>query len=79
MMRLVVVIALVFVMMGVGCASYYKVTDIGSGKTYFTKDIDRNRDGSILFKDETSSSTVTIQSSEVLEISKDEFKSNTGK
>ena len=79
MMRLAVVIALVFVMMGVGCASYYKVTDIGSGKTYFTKDIDRNRDGSILFKDETSSSTVTIQSSEVLEISKDEFKSNTGK
>ena len=79
MMRLVVVIALVFVMMGVGCASYYRVTDIGSGKTYFTQDIDRNRDGSILFKDETSSSTVTIQSSEVLEISKDEFKSNTGK
>ena len=79
MMRLVVVIALVFVMMGVGCASYYKVTDIGSGKTYFTQDIERNRDGSILFKDETSSSTVTIQSSEVLEISKDEFKSNTGK
>jgi hypothetical protein len=78
-MRLAVVIALVFVMMGIGCASYYKVTDIGSGKTYFTKDIDRNRDGSILFKDGSSSSTVTLQSSEVLEISKDEFKSNTGK
>ncbi len=76
---MVVVIALVFVMMGVGCASYYKVTEIGSGKTYFTQDIDRNRDGSILFKDESSSSTVTLQSSEVLEISKDEFKENTGK
>ena len=79
MMRLAVVIALVFVMMGVGCASYYKVTDIGSGKTYFTQDIERNRDGSILFKDEGSHSTVTLQSSEVLEISKDEFKENTGK
>ncbi len=78
MMRLVVVIALVFMMMAVGCASYYKVTDIGSGKTYFTQDIDRNRDGGILFKDESSSSTVTLQSSEVLEISKDEFKANTG-
>ncbi len=78
-MRMVVVMALVFVMMGVGCASYYKVTEIGSGKTYFTQDIDRNRDGSILFKDESSSSTVTLQSSEVLEISKDEFKENTGK
>ncbi len=76
---MVVVMALVFVMMGVGCASYYKVTEIGSGKTYFTQDIDRNRDGSILFKDESSSSTVTLQSSEVLEISKDEFKENTGK
>ena len=78
-MRLAVVIALVFVMMVLGCASYYKVTDIGSGKTYFTQDIDRNRDGSILFKDEGSSSTVTLQSSEVLEISKEEFKANTGK
>lgn len=29
MMRLAVVIALVILTMGVGCASYYKVTDIG--------------------------------------------------
>lgn len=78
-MRLALIIGLVCVMMAVGCASYYKVTDVGSGKTYFTKDIDRNRDGSILFEDESSSSTITLQSSEVMEISKEEFKAKTGK
>ena len=78
MRRLAILTAMILIMVTLGCASYYKVTDVGSGKTYFTKDIDRNRDGSILFEDEGSKSTVTLQSSEVLEISKDEFKANTG-
>ena len=62
-----------------GCASYYKVTDPASSKTYYTKDVDRHRDGRIEFKDEKTGAEVTLQSSEVAEISKDEFKENTKK
>lgn len=78
MMRLAVVIALVFVMVGVGCASYYKVTDPATGKDYYTETVER-KGGGVTFEDVNTRATVTLQSSEVLEISKDQFKANTGK
>jgi len=61
-----------------GCASYYKVTDPTSGKNYYAKSVKEKSDGSVRFKDESTGGNVTLQSSEVLEISKDEFKANTG-
>ena len=62
-----------------GCASYYKVTDPASNKTYYTKDVERHRDGSIEFDDEKTGAEVTLQSSEVIKVSSDEFKENTKK
>jgi uncharacterized protein YceK len=62
-----------------GCTSYYKVKDTQSGSVYYTTDIDRSNSGSIEFKDATSGSKVTLQSSEVSEINKEEFKANTKK
>ncbi len=59
-----------------GCASYYRVLEPQSGRTYYTREIDRNRGGSIQFEDANSGSEVTLQSSEILEIEKDEYRAN---
>jgi hypothetical protein len=57
-----------------GCTSYYRVTDPGSGKSYYTTKIDdAGRAGAVKIKDAKTGSTVTLQSSEVKEISADEF------
>ena len=59
----------------VGCASsYYRVTDPASGKSYFTKKVDATgRGGAVKFKDERTGGHVTLQSSEVKEISAGEY------
>lgn len=56
-----------------GCSHYYRVTDPGSGKTYYTTDIHEDRGGAVKIKDSRTMSTVTLQSSEVREISEDEY------
>jgi len=62
------------VILGVaGCTHYYRVTDPGSGKTYYTTDIHEDRGGAVKLKDDRTRSTVTLQSSEVREISEDEY------
>ena len=58
-----------------GCGGgYYRVNDPAGTKEYYTSDIDQTKTGAITFKDEKSGSVVTLQSSEVKEISEDEFK-----
>ena len=58
-----------------GCGgSYYRVNDPAGEKQYYTTEIEQTRTGAITFKDEKSGSVVTLQSSEVKEISGDEFK-----
>jgi uncharacterized protein YceK len=59
-----------------GCTSYYRVTDPSSGKAYYTTKVDDVRGGAVKIKDGKTGSTVTLQSSEVKEISEDEY--NTG-
>lgn len=57
-----------------GCSSYYRISDPAGTKEYYTTDIDKSRSGSISFKDAKSGSTVTLQASDVKEISEDDFK-----
>ncbi len=57
-----------------GCASYYKVTDPQSGKVYYTEDIDNVRGGAVKLMDGRTGSMVTLQNSEVKEISSKEYK-----
>jgi hypothetical protein len=58
-----------------GCGgSYYRVNDPAGDRKYYTTEIEQTRTGAITFKDEKSGSVVTLQSSEVKEISGDEFK-----
>ena len=62
-----------------GCASYYKVTDPGSGRVFYTEKIDRPKgQTTIMFKDAKSGAEITLPSSEVLEISSDDYKTATG-
>ncbi|HKT33516.1 MAG TPA: hypothetical protein VJR03_01710 [Nitrospira sp.] len=57
-----------------GCSSHYRVTDPASGKIYYTTKINEaGRGGAVKIKDERTGSTVTLQSSEIKEISSDEY------
>ena len=50
------------------------MNDPAGERQYYTTEIEKTKAGAITFKDEKSGSVVTLQSSEVKEISKDEFK-----
>ena len=57
-----------------GCTTYYKVSDPSTGHNYYsTKVKKQSGSGAIKFEDERTKSTVTLQSSEVKEISEEEF------
>ena len=57
-----------------GCTTYYKVSDPSSGHAYYTTKVkERGSSGAIKFEDEKTKSTVTLQASEVKEISEEEF------
>lgn len=55
------------------CTHYYRVTDQATGKTYYTTGYDRTDSGAVKFEDAISRSTVTLQSSEIIEISRPQF------
>jgi hypothetical protein len=59
-----------------GCAGYYRVTDPGSGRQYYTTKVEKSNAGAVSFKD-NKGSQVTLQSSEVSEISKSEYEAAT--
>ena len=61
------------IMLVAGCTNYYRVTDPTTGKAYYTTKVDAGKGGAVKIKDEKTGSTVTLQSSEVKEISKDEY------
>ena len=69
-----------FMMVMAGCTTYYRVTDPASGKEYYTTNVkDKGRSGAVKITDDKSGNSVTLQSSEVREISEDEYKAATGK
>ena len=58
-----------------GCSTYYKVTEPQSGKTYYTQKVDSIMgSGAVKVKDARTGSLVTLQNSEVKEISEKEYK-----
>jgi hypothetical protein len=57
-----------------GCGgNHYRVNDPAGTREYYTTDIEKTKAGAITFKDEKSGGVVTLQSSEVKEISEEEF------
>jgi hypothetical protein len=69
---------LAIVLVTAGCTTYYRVTDPASGRMYYTDDIKRSG-SAVMFKDAKSGADVTLQASEVLPISGDDFEKNTKK
>jgi hypothetical protein len=61
------------VLLVTGCASYYKVTDPQTGKEYYTEDVSTVQGGAVKLKDTRTGSIVTIQNSEVKEITSTEY------
>ncbi len=58
-----------------GCStSHYRVTDPESGKSYYTNKVETaGKGGAVKFQDAQSGDSVTVQSSEVKELSEAEF------
>ena len=75
MMRVVITAGMLLV---AGCGSYYRVSEPGSGKEFYTTNIDdAGRGGAIKFKDARTGEVVTLQNSAVKEISSDDFQKAT--
>ncbi|HEX7226167.1 MAG TPA: hypothetical protein VF353_00215 [Candidatus Binatia bacterium] len=66
---------LLMLLFAAGCTTYYRVTDQSTRRSYYTTDIDRTESGAVRFYDEKSRASVTLQSSEIVEISKEAFSS----
>jgi hypothetical protein len=62
------------VLLVTGCASYYKVTDPQTGHVYYTEKVDYVSGGAVRLMDTRTGSIVTIQNSEVKEISSNDYK-----
>jgi hypothetical protein len=62
-------------MLVAGCSdNYYRVTDPTSGKEYYTTKVgDAGKGGAVKMKDEKTGSMVTLQSSDVKQISENEY------
>jgi len=75
MLKLLPAVSILSVLMAAGCSThYYRVTDPVSGKTYYTNNVDRMWQGGALnFEDVQSGTSVTLQNSEVKELSEGEF------
>jgi hypothetical protein len=70
---------LAIVLVSAGCTTYYRVTDPSSGRMYYTTDVKRSSQGTVQFRDAKSGSDVTLQASEVKEITSDDYQKNTAK
>ncbi len=62
-----------------GCGGYWQVIDPASKNIYYTEEVNETKGGAVKFIDAKTGSQVTLQNSEVKEISGEEFKTAVGK
>src|ERR1700742_570880 len=74
--KAIVVLSFVALPLSSGCSKYYKVTDPSTGKIYYTQDVKSNRSGSVQLRDGRTGDAVTIQNSELADITKEEYSAN---
>jgi hypothetical protein len=70
---LVMAVVMVNGLLAAGCTSYFKVTDPTSGSVYYTEKVKQSSSGAVTFKDARTRADVTIQISEIKEISEKEY------
>ncbi|MFA5180310.1 MAG: hypothetical protein WC405_03255 [Syntrophales bacterium] len=74
MIRLVSLVVSCLMLLAIsGCGSYYKITEPTSKSVYYSKDYEKTKMGGLSFKDAKTGAIVTIQNSEIKEISRDTF------
>jgi len=56
-----------------GCTTYYQIQDPVTGDVYYADDIKTLDGGAVRFTDAQSGTEVTVQNSDIKEISEDEF------
>ena len=61
-----------------GCSGRYKVTDPRTGQVYYTRDVDKRDSGAAEFTDGKTAAKVTLQSSVIERISKQEYEREVG-
>ena len=72
--KVATVVAITLFLLGMaGCSKYYQVRDPMSGNLYYTSEIKDKSTGAIRFEDAGTNSIITLQNSEVKNISKSEF------
>ena len=64
---------LIICFFAVGCTTYYKIIDPTKHKIYYTTKINKEKSGAITFQGGRTGNEVTLQSSEVEKVSKDQF------
>ena len=68
-----IAIALFLCSLILGCTTYYKVHDPSTGSTYYSTEIKSKQGGALSLKDARTNARVTIQTSEVMEITADQY------
>ena len=70
------VVSLCITLFFVGCSSpsFYRVTDLQTGKEYYTQKVDHLASGAVVVNDMLTDSVITLQSSQVKKISSAEYK-----
>jgi hypothetical protein len=56
-----------------GCTRYFHVRDPGSGREYYTTKIGRTRTGAVRFRELQQRAEITLQSSEVKQVRREEM------
>lgn len=61
------------------CAGdYYQVSDVDSGKSYYTRDVDRD-DGHVQFTDKATGDKVSLDKFEIREVTRQHYQNAVGK
>ena len=60
-------------LLAAGCTTNYRVSDQPTGKVYYTTDYDRTNSGAVVFEDAKTRHKVTLQSSDINEVSRMDF------
>ncbi len=75
-MKLMIPLCFFFVLVFTAGCAYYEVTDPTSGRTYYTNSMMSGRygwSGAVQFRDAESGNNVTLQNSEIKQISGEEY------
>jgi hypothetical protein len=73
-----IALALLVLALCIGCTRRYRVSDPRTGQVYYTRDVDKRDSGAAEFTDAKTNAKVTLQSSVIERIPKQEYERQVG-